>query len=107
MAGNPTSTSSTCISLTLKPSFVVYIALAAIVLIALSRVIRRPGNDAAALRTLDRAALAIGITVAACMLVSYAWLALLPIDSWDGVNTNFWFPFPFGSVSLQVSPMQG
>lgn len=52
----------------------------------------------------DRAAAAIVILVIASIVVSQVWLGMIPITEWDGTGT-FDYPFPFGSVELEATPM--
>jgi hypothetical protein len=92
-----------CVNMALRPSPVVYIALAILVFAAIGAVLRRAATEASAIRLIDRAATAaIGIA-GVCALVSIVWFALIPIESWNGGGT-FFFPFPFGSVEMTVTP---
>jgi hypothetical protein len=92
-----------CVSLHLHPSPFVFAALAFVVLVAIGRVLRRAGTEADAIRILDRAAL-VGTAIAGVsLLVSVVWFGLIPLESWNGGGT-FFFPFPFGSVDLTVTP---
>ncbi|MGK9146436.1 hypothetical protein KXS11_02255 [Plantibacter flavus] len=105
--GAPTDTAPQCISLALTPSLVVFVAFGGIVLWALTVVARRALTEAAALRVIKRSMIAIVVVLVASVVISHVWFALLPVDEWDGVNTFFVYPFPFGSVSLDISPMNG
>ena len=93
-----------CISLTLQPSVLIYIPIIAIVLTAINSVLRRATDLPTALRYLDRAAAAILILAIAAVLISQIWFSLIPITDWNGSGT-FFYPFPFGSVDLDVTPM--
>ncbi|RLQ81556.1 hypothetical protein D9V28_13335 [Mycetocola zhadangensis] len=95
-----------CVQLTLRPSVVVYLAVAGIVLFALGRVLRTAEDEHSARRILDRAALLVMATVVACVVISQVWFAMLPITEWDGTGT-FVYPFPFGSVDMVTTPMTG
>jgi hypothetical protein len=103
-AGEPTDTAPMCVYLDLHPSPVIFIALAAIVLTAITLVLRRAADSSSALRYLDRAAAAIAILAIASVVISQIWFALIPITDWDGAGT-FFYPFPFGSVELRTEPM--
>ncbi|MDE0546138.1 hypothetical protein [Microbacterium sp. C7(2022)] len=105
-AGNPTDLAPSCISMTLQPSGLVYLALAAIVIGALTRVLNRAGDESSAVRILDRAAAIVAIVAVASVIISQVWFSLIPITSWDGTGT-FVYPFPFGSVEMTTSPMTG
>ncbi|MEV8252479.1 hypothetical protein AB0O95_00790 [Rhodoglobus sp. NPDC076762] len=103
--GSVTESVPQCISLTLGPSGVIYIAIAVIAILAIRAVQRRASTVAEALRYLDRAAAAIVILVVASLVISYVWFSLIPITDWNGSGT-FFFPFPFGAVEVDISPMQ-
>jgi hypothetical protein len=105
--GQPTDVVPQCIRLTLQPNGWVFVALVVMVLVALTRVLRRAGDEAAAIRTLSRTRIVIAVTVAACIVISLVWFALIPIGEWDGVHTNYWFPFPFASTTLEITPLNG
>ena len=102
-AGNPVDTVPSCVTLTLRPSPLVYFAIAAIILWALTRVLRKANGVASALRVLDRAAVAVGVLVTVSIVVSQVWFALIPITEWDGTGT-FFYPFPFGAVDMVSTP---
>ncbi|UNK69589.1 hypothetical protein [Microbacterium sp. H1-D42] len=104
-AGNPTDVAPTCVNLTLRPSPLILAAIAVIVFWALTRVLRRAVDVPSAIRIVDRAAAAIVILVVASVVISQVWFALIPLTDWDGTGT-FFYPFPFGSVDMQTSPMQ-
>ncbi|SDH26711.1 hypothetical protein SAMN04515691_2468 [Leifsonia sp. 98AMF] len=92
-----------CVSLQLHPSPFVFAALAFVVFVAIGRVLRRARTEADALRTLDRAAL-VGTAIAGVsLLIGVVWFGLIPLESWNGSATYF-FPFPFASVDLTVTP---
>jgi len=92
-----------CVSLQLHPSPFVFAALAFVVFVAIGRVLRRARTEADAIRILDRAAL-VGTAIAGVsLLVSVVRFGLIPLESWNGGGT-FFFPFPFGSVDLTVTP---
>ena len=96
---NPAATVPSCVTMTLRPSPLVYLAIAAIILWALTRVLRKANGVASALRVLDHAAVAVGVLVTVSILVSQVWFALIPITEWDGTGT-FFYPFPFGAVDM-------
>lgn len=103
--GDPTDVASMCVNLTLRPSPIVFVAIAAIVIVAMTLVLRRADSESAALRTLDRAVIVIvAVTIgwAALTMVSFS---AIPYDSWDGIEP-FTIPFTFGDIDIDVSPMQ-
>lgn len=103
--GNVTESVPQCISLTLGPSGVIYIAIAVIAILAIRAVHRRASTVAEAMRYLDRAAAGIVILVVASLVISHVWFWQIPITDWNGSGT-FFFPFPFGAVEVDISPMQ-
>lgn len=102
--GNPTDVAPSCVSLTLRPSPLILAAIAVIVLWALTKVLRSAVDVADAVRILDRTAAAIAILAVASAVISWIWFAMIPITDWDGTG-SFLYPFPFGSVDMQISPM--
>lgn len=103
--GNVTELTPSCINLTLQPSVFIYIGIFAIVIGALTFVLRRATDVPAALRYLDRAAVTVVILAVASVAISQIWFAMIPITDWNGSGT-FFYPFPFGSVDLTITPMQ-
>ncbi|MEV8176290.1 hypothetical protein [Microbacterium sp. NPDC079176] len=103
-AGKATETAPTCVYLTLQPSPLILFAFAAIVLAAITAVLRRAQDIPSAIRYLDRAAAAVAILAVVSVAISQIWFAMIPITEWDGTGT-FFYPFPFGSVELTTEPM--
>lgn len=103
-AGNVTDTAPICVSLTLHPSVLVYVAIAVVAFGALTLVLRRATDIPSAIRYLDRAAAVIAILTVASVVISQIWFAMIPITDWDGTGT-FFYPFPFGSVEFETEPM--
>ncbi|WP_136706144.1 hypothetical protein [Agromyces sp. H66] len=103
-SGQPTDVAPQCLTLTLQPGGIVYAAITIIVLAAITRVLRSAASEAAAMRTLDRAAVAIIIVVVAWTLVTQVSFFTIPLDGWDGTEP-FFFPFVFGNVHVEVTPL--
>lgn len=104
--GEAISSAPMCIDLRLGPSVFVFLALGILVLATLGRVLRRAATERDALRMLDRAARAVVIIVVASAVIAHVWFALIPITDFSpGGSYAFWYPFPFGSVSTDVTPM--
>lgn len=93
---------SSCVSLDLRPSPLVFIALAVVVFVAMGRVLRSALTVPRAIQIIDRAAIVAVSVVALSWLISVVWFALIPIETWNG-GGSFWFPFPFGAVDLGSS----
>jgi hypothetical protein len=103
--GDATGVVPMCVNLTLRPSPIVFFAIAAIVIIAITLVLRRANSEQAALRTIDRAViLMVAVTIAWSVLTMVSFFAI-PLESWDGVDP-FTIPFTFGNIDIDVSPMQ-
>ena len=102
--GNPTDFPPDCVTLNLGPSPIILILIAGVVLWALGRVLHRADSEASAMRILDRAAIAVIIIAAVSLLIAHVWFALIPLYGVDDTGTYYW-PFPFGSVNMQTSPM--
>lgn len=105
-AGNPTDTAPQCLSLTLGPSPAVIIAVVLTFFIALTLVMRRAQSIPAAVRILDRAAIVMVAIAAVSLVVSLVWFGLIVISDWTpDRGYAFFYPFPFGSVEMSVTPM--
>jgi hypothetical protein len=104
-AGNVTELAPSCVNLTLQPSVFIYVGIFAIVIGALTFVLRRASDVPAALRYLDRGAAAVVVLAVASVAISQVWFAMIPLTEWNGAGT-FFYPFPFGSVDLIITPMQ-
>lgn len=98
--GQPST--ETCVNITMHPSWIVYVAFAAIVFVAIGRVGRLASTVEQAGRIFDRAAIAVMALAAVSIIVGGLWLALLPFDSLTGTGTTI-YPFPFNSPELTVT----
>lgn len=103
-AGRPVDEALSCIQLSLGPSPLVYFGIALIVLVAINRVLRAPG-EAAALRILDRAAIGTGALVLVAVVVSQVWFRLIPITEFMSGSFSFLSPFPFGLIESSNAPL--
>ena len=104
-AGDPTDVAPSCLNLTLQPSPLILAGIAVIIFWALTRVLRVAVDAPAAIRIIDRAAAVISILAVASVVISQVWFALIPITDWDGTGA-FFYPFPFGAVDMQITPLQ-
>ncbi|MDQ0727233.1 hypothetical protein [Microbacterium sp. W4I20] len=100
--GADTGGDSYCVTLTLGPSPLVYVAIALIVLLALGRVMKAT-DERAALRTLDRAALIVIVLVVAASVISWVWFGMIPIDEFLRGRASVFSPFPFGLINVADS----
>ena len=103
--GQSTAVAPNCINVTLQPSGIVFLAIAVIVLVAITRVLKSSATEAAALRTLDRAAILIVAVTATWLVITHVSFWMIPLDQWDG-GGYFPIPFTFGTVDIDISPMQ-
>jgi len=102
--GDATDVAPTCVNLALRPNPMMFLLFGAILLWAVHRVLRKAPDDASALRILDRAAVITGLLAVAAIVIANVWFALIPLYGIDGSGTYIW-PFPFGAVDFQTSPM--
>lgn len=101
--GDVTEVAPSCINLALRPSGLIYVAIIAIVIGVLTRLLRRASDEASAMRSLDRATAAIAILVVVSIIISWIWFRMTPITDWDGAGMIF-APFPFGSIDVTITP---
>ncbi|WP_203135625.1 hypothetical protein [Microbacterium sp. JZ31] len=103
-AGRPVDEAPPCVQLTLGPSPLVFLGIALIVLLALGRVLRA-ADEAAALRVLDRAAIAVCALIVIAIVVSNVWFQLIPLEDLMTGSFSFFSPFPFGSIDVAHTSM--
>ena len=103
-AGRPVNTAPACVELTLKPSPLVYVCIALIVLFAISRVLKAP-NEAVAMRILDRSVTGVCVLVGVAIVVSQVWFHLIPIADFMAGTASVVSPFPFGLIDVTNTPM--
>ncbi|MCK2035291.1 hypothetical protein KZC51_04000 [Microbacterium sp. SSW1-49] len=103
-SGRPVDEPLPCIQMTLGPSPLVYVGIALIVLLALGRVMRA-SDEATALRTLDREAIGVAALVSVAVVVSVVWFRMIPLDQFSSGSWSVFSPFPFGVISVDVTPM--
>ncbi len=93
-----------CVSLELGPSGLVYLTIVAIVIHALTLVLRHANDVPSAARFLERAAAAIVVLVVASIIIAQVWFAMIPLTEGNSTGPYF-YPFPFGTVELVIEPM--
>lgn len=103
-AGRPVDEAPLCIQLTLGPSPLVYAGIAAIVLIALGRVMKA-SDEHGALKVLNRAAIGVGALVAVAIVISHVWFFLIPMEGFTSDSWTVVSPFPFGNIDVTTTPM--
>lgn len=104
--GQSTTVPPSCITLTLGPNPLVFIALAVIVIVAVTRILRRATTQEHAIRMANRAAIVVVAVAAGSLVIAYVWFALIPVRSWVPDEPYFFlYPFPFGSVDTVIEPL--
>lgn len=103
-SGRPVDEALPCVQLTLGPSPLVYVGIALIILLAIGRVMRA-SDEPTALRTLDRAAIGVGALVVVAVIVSVVWFRMIPLEGFSSESWSVFSPFPFGVISVDVTPM--
>lgn len=101
--GQQTDAVPACIDLTLRPSPVVFLVLAAIVAWVVTRVVRRATDEDAALRIIGRAGPAVIVAAIVSVVLSQVVFSAIPLEGWDGTGTPVvpgWL-----SVDVVISPM--
>ena len=86
-----------CVSRALQSNVLVYVALAAIFLIALGRV-TKAADERAALRTLERAMYGAGVLVVIAVVVSQVWFQSIDLEQFTSGSWSVVSPFPLGII---------
>ncbi|WP_168441049.1 hypothetical protein [Microbacterium sp. K27] len=102
--GQPTDQAPVCIDLALRPSPLIYIGIAAIVLITLGRVMKA-SDEASALKALNRAAIGVAALVGLAIVVSHVWFFQIPMEGFTSGSWTVFSPFPFGSIDVTTAPL--
>lgn len=102
-SGQATDQAPMCVGMQLRPSILVYIGIGLIVLLAIGRVMKA-SDELAALRILDRATIAIGVLGVIAAVVSVVWFRMIPIQDFTGGSWTVFSPFPFGVITVEITP---
>lgn len=101
--GNPTEVVPSCITLTLRPSPLVYLVLALIVAWAVARAAQN-AQEAVAHRVLGRACGIVVITAVLAVVLTVAAFLSISLEGWDETRTP---PIPgWLVVDVVITPMQ-
>ncbi|WP_288874293.1 hypothetical protein [uncultured Microbacterium sp.] len=103
-SGQPVDEAPLCVQLTLGPGPLVYVGLAAIVLLALGRVMKA-SDQHGALKDLNRAAIEVGALVVVAIVVSHVWFFLIPMEGFASGSWTVFSPFPFGNIDVTTTPL--
>lgn len=93
-----------CVTLNLGPHPLLFVGIAVIVLLALGRVMRA-ADEAAALRTLDRAAILVVAAVLLAAVISQVWFRMVPMETFDSDSWSLFSPFPFAIIDVDIEPI--
>lgn len=102
--GRPVDYAPQCVDLALKPSPLVFVAIALIVFLAIGRVMKA-SDEATAQRTLDRAAIAVALLVVLAVVVSWVWFRMVPVEEFTAGTASILSPFPFGLIDVETTPL--
>ncbi|GAA1823716.1 hypothetical protein [Agromyces salentinus] len=102
--GEPTSVVPQCVTMTLKPTGLVFVFIGLMVIWSITRVLRT-SEQAAAIRILDRAAVVIVAVTVAWAVISMVSFLSVPLQQWDGTEP-FTPGFIFGNVEIVRTPLQ-
>ncbi|WP_378143938.1 hypothetical protein ACFJGV_10860 [Cnuibacter sp. UC19_7] len=104
--GQATTVPPSCITLTLGPNPLVFVALAVIVVVAVTRILRRAQTQQHAIRIANKAAIVVVAVAAGSLVIAYVWFVLIPVQSWVPDEPYFFlYPFPFGTVDTIIKPL--
>lgn len=103
-SGRPVDEAPMCVQLSLGPSPLVYVGIALIVLFAIGRVMKA-SDERAALRILERAIQGAGLLAVIAIIVSNVWFLMTPIEGFSSGSWSVFSPFPFGIISVEITPM--
>ncbi|WP_022890379.1 hypothetical protein [Agromyces italicus] len=101
--GSAADITPTCVQLTLRPSWIVFVAIAVTVIVAITLILRPGRSEASALRIIDRAvAVMIAGTLAWAALTMVSFFAI-PLDP-PSPGEPFMIPFTLGQVEVDLTP---
>lgn len=104
-AGHPTDTAPLCVTMTLRPSLLVYLMLALVVVWAVTRAARLSHRPEAAAADLHRGTIVVVLLAVLAAGVAMSSFRSPALDRWDGTGTP---PIPgWISVDVSVRPMSG
>ncbi|GAA1780997.1 hypothetical protein [Agromyces lapidis] len=101
--GSPADITPTCVQLNLRPSAIVFVAIAVTVIVAITLVLRPARTEASALRIIDRAVVVmIAGTLVWAALTMVSFFAI-PLDP-PSPGEPFMIPFTLGHVEVDLTP---
>jgi hypothetical protein len=92
------------VNLTLHPSPIIYVAIAAACFYSIHRVLTHVTDEAAAIGVFRRASLVVVLIAACSVVIADVWFFASPLAGWPSPGT--WIaPFPFGSQDVSTKMM--
>jgi len=101
--GQPSDIAPMCGSITMSASPLVYIAIALIVVMSLTRILGRADTVDQALRIVNNARMVIVVLTLVTFVVGYWAIMTLRVDDWN--NYSILIPFPFTTFDISTHPM--
>lgn len=102
-AGDPTDTAPLCGSITMSANPLVYTAIALIVILTLTRILRRADTVDDALRMTRTARIAILVLTIVTFVVGYVAIMTVRVTDWS--DFSLLYPFPFVTYDISTHPM--
>ena len=101
--GQPTDIAPMCGSVTMSASPFVYVAIALIVVLSLTRMLRRADTIDDALRVVNNARMAIVVLTLVTFVVGFWAISTVRVDDWS--SYSLLHPFPFATYDISTRPM--
>lgn len=101
--GQPTDIAPMCGSVTMSASPLVYVAIALIVVLSLTRMLRRADTIDDALRVVNNARMAIVVLTLVTFAVGFWAISTVRVDDWS--SYSLLHPFPFATYDISTRPM--
>lgn len=101
--GRPADTAPMCGSVTLSASPLVYVAIGLIVVLSLTRILRRADTVDHALRIVNNARMAIVVLTLVTFVVGFWAISTVHVEDWS--SYSLLYPFPFATFDISTRPM--
>lgn len=101
--GRPTDAPPMCGSITMSANPLVYVGIALIVVLSLTRILRRADTVERALRILNNARMGIVVLTLVTFVVGYVAFATVRVDDWS--SYSLLYPFPFATFDISTRTM--
>ncbi|WP_344294554.1 hypothetical protein [Agromyces neolithicus] len=98
----PADIAPACVQLNLRPSVIVFVAIAVTVIIAITLILRPGRSEASALRIIDRAVLVMIVGTLVWAAVTMVSFFAIPLDP-PRPGESFMIPFTFGDVVVDIT----